>query len=79
MTPPAAPTPRPPTSDPFELTRREREVLALLAQRYTDPEIADALFISPSTASRHVANISSKLGVSGRREIAAVATRHALV
>jgi predicted ATPase/DNA-binding CsgD family transcriptional regulator len=63
----------------FDLTRREREVLALLAQRYTDPEIAAQLFISPSTASRHVANIYSKLGVANRREAAAVATRHALV
>jgi DNA-binding NarL/FixJ family response regulator len=63
----------------FDLTRREREVLTLLAQRYTDPEIAAQLFISPSTASRHVANIYSKLGVANRREAAAVATRHALV
>ena len=45
----------------------------------TDPEIAAQLYISPSTASRHVANIYSKLGVSGRREAAAIATRHALV
>jgi DNA-binding NarL/FixJ family response regulator len=62
----------------FDLTRRERQVLALLCQRFTDPEIAETLFISPSTASRHVANIYSKLGVSNRREAAAVATRHAL-
>ena len=63
----------------FNITRREREVLTLLCQRYTDPEIAETLFISPSTASRHVANIYSKLGVSNRRQAAAVATRHALV
>ena len=35
----------------FALTRREREVLGLLCQRLTDPEIAQALFISTSTAS----------------------------
>jgi len=63
----------------FDLTRREREVLRLLCQRFTGPEIAAQLYISPSTASRHVANIYSKLGVSGRREAAAIATRHALV
>jgi non-specific serine/threonine protein kinase len=63
----------------FDLTRREREVLGLLCQRYTDPEIAEQLFISPSTASRHVSNIYGKLGVSGRREAAAVALRHGLI
>ena len=61
------------------LTRREREVLALLCQRLTDPEIAEALFISRNTASRHAANIFAKLGVSGRREAAALAVRQALV
>jgi predicted ATPase/DNA-binding CsgD family transcriptional regulator len=61
------------------LTRREREVLALLCQRLTDPEIAEALFISRATASRHAANIFAKLGVSGRREAAAFAARHGLV
>jgi non-specific serine/threonine protein kinase len=61
------------------LTRREREVLALLCQRLTDPEIAEALFISRATASSHASNIFAKLGVSGRREAAAFAARHGLV
>lgn len=65
--------------DRFALTRREREVLRLLCQRLTDPEIAQALFIGTSTASRHVTNIFHKLGVHNRREAAAVAIRHALV
>jgi len=43
----------------FSLTRREREVLTLLAQRYSDPEIAETLFLSPRPASNHVANILS--------------------
>ena len=62
-----------------DLTRREREVLELLCQRLTDPEIAERLFISPRTASRHVANVFLKLGVSSRREAAALAVRQRLV
>jgi DNA-binding CsgD family transcriptional regulator len=45
----------------------------------SDPEIAERLFISRGTASRHAANIFAKLGVSGRREAAALAARHGLV
>jgi DNA-binding CsgD family transcriptional regulator/cell division septum initiation protein DivIVA len=70
-------------SDKFELssplTRREREVLALLCQRLTDREIAERLCISPRTASRHVANIFDKLEVSSRRAAAAHAAAHGLV
>jgi predicted ATPase/DNA-binding CsgD family transcriptional regulator len=63
----------------FDLTRREREVLALLCQRLTDPEIAARLFVSPRTASSHVANVLGKLGAANRREAAALAARHRLV
>jgi DNA-binding CsgD family transcriptional regulator/tetratricopeptide (TPR) repeat protein len=55
---------------PFGLTAREREVLALLVQRRTDKEIAEALFLSPRTVATHVANILGKLGVENRREAA---------
>ena len=61
------------------ISRREREVLILLCQRLTDPEIAEVLFISPRTASSHVTNILGKLGVSTRREAAGIAARHGLV
>ncbi len=71
----ATPTP----AAPFNLTRRELDVLRLLTQRRTDPEIAAQLFISTKTASNHVANILGKLGVKNRREAADVATRHGLV
>lgn len=62
-----------------KLTRREREVLALLCRRLTDAEIAEALFISPYTASKHVSNVLGKLDVANRRQAAAVAARQSLV
>ncbi len=61
------------------LTPREREVLALLVEGQTNRRIAEALFISESTAGVHVSNILGKLGVASRTEAAAVATRLGLV
>ncbi len=55
----------------FDLTPREEEVLALIAQRYADKEIAEMLFISPRTVARHVTGIFTKLDVHSRREAAA--------
>jgi DNA-binding CsgD family transcriptional regulator len=57
------------------LTHRELEVLRLLAQRQTHREIAERLFVSRRTASKHVASILAKLGVSDRRAAAAEAVR----
>jgi non-specific serine/threonine protein kinase len=76
--PPRPPLPRSSPAEPA-LTRREREVLALLCQRLTDPEIAERLYISPYTASKHVSNVLGKLGVANRRQAAAIAARHAWV
>lgn len=64
---------------PYALSQREREVLRLVAQRLTDKEIGEALFISPRTAMTHVSHILAKLGVASRREAAAVAVREGLV
>jgi ATP/maltotriose-dependent transcriptional regulator MalT len=57
------------------LTPREAEVLALVAAGRSNRQIAQALFISPKTASVHVSNILAKLGVASRVEAAAVAHR----
>ena len=65
--------------DPFGLTRREREVLALVADGRTNRQIAERLFISESTAGVHVSNIIGKLGVATRGEAAAIAFRLRLV
>ena len=60
--------------EPLPLTRREREVLALLQGRLTDREIADSLCIGVRTAECHVARVLAKLGVASRRDAAAVAS-----
>jgi DNA-binding CsgD family transcriptional regulator len=62
-----------------ELTTREREVAALIAEGLTNSQLAERLFISPKTAAVHVSNILMKLGLSGRAEVAAWAVRHGVV
>jgi DNA-binding NarL/FixJ family response regulator len=52
------------------LSRREIEILQLVGRGLSDPEIAEKLYISPKTASVHIANINGKLGVDSRRQIA---------
>jgi DNA-binding CsgD family transcriptional regulator len=60
---------------PLGLTAREFEVLRLVADGRSNPEIAARLFISAKTASVHVSNILAKLGVANRGEAAAAAHR----
>jgi DNA-binding NarL/FixJ family response regulator len=73
--PAADPGPPAEPHDPFGLTVREREILRLLAEGYTNRRIAEALFISESTAGVHVSNILGKLGVTSRTEAATTAVR----
>jgi DNA-binding CsgD family transcriptional regulator len=49
-----------------ELTRREREVLAWVARGKTNAEIAELLWLAPSTVRKHLENVYAKLGVSTR-------------
>ena len=62
-----------------DLTPREREVLALMVEGMSNPEIAERLVVTRSTAKAHVSNILSKLGVSNRAEAVALALQHRLV
>jgi DNA-binding CsgD family transcriptional regulator/tetratricopeptide (TPR) repeat protein len=68
-----------PPADPYGLSPREREVLALLVDGRTNREIGATLFISEKTASVHVTHILDKLGVNSRGAAAAVAVRAGLV
>jgi NarL family two-component system response regulator LiaR len=62
-----------------DLTDREREVLALLVEGLSNPEIADRLVISVPTAKAHVGSILAKLRVSSRTEAATVAVKQNLI
>lgn len=60
------------------LTRRERELIGLVAQGFGTTKIADTLFISEKTVRNHLASIYDKLQVSDRLELAIYAVRHKL-
>ncbi|GAA1982364.1 helix-turn-helix transcriptional regulator [Isoptericola halotolerans] len=61
------------------LTDREEQVLELVAQGLSNRQIGERLYISTKTVSVHVSNVLAKLGVSGRAEAVAVATRRGLL
>lgn len=63
----------------YDLSDREREVLALIAEGLTNPEIAEQLVISYATVKTHVSNILSKLNVSNRIEAATLALQQDLI
>jgi NarL family two-component system response regulator LiaR len=68
-----------PPAPGFDLTERERDVLALMVEGLNNTQIAGWLTVSPSTVKSHVSNILSKLGVSSRTEAVTLALRHGLV
>ena len=66
------------SQSPAGLSRREHEVLMLIATGKTNRAIATELFISEKTVARHVSNIFTKLGLSSRAEATAYAYKHGL-
>ena len=62
-----------------ELTEREREVLAYLAEGSSNPEIAEALSISPKTVARHRENLMAKLNLHSRTELVKYAIRKGII
>jgi NarL family two-component system response regulator LiaR len=68
--------PQPPDPD---LTERERDVLALMIEGLNNSQIAERLFVSPSTIKSHVSNILTKMGVTTRTEAVAQAVRKDVV
>lgn len=61
------------------LTKREHEVLALMAEGLQHEQIGRRLFISPKTVSTHVEHILHKLGARGRAQAVAIAYRHRIL
>jgi len=69
-----------PTKQPlFDLTERERGVLNLVVQGYSNQQIAEAMVVSLATVKAHISSILSKLQVSSRAEATAYAIKHKIV
>jgi two-component system response regulator NreC len=67
------------SDDENALSGREKEILQLLAEGYSNKEIAEKLFISPSTVNTHRSNLMSKLGLSTRRELIQYARQRGVI
>ena len=70
---------KPENPETLSLTARQLEILRLVAQGMSNPEIAARLKLSDHTVKRHVANLLTRLGLSSRAAAAAYATREGLI
>lgn len=61
------------------LSTREMEVLVLVGQGHTNPEISEKLHISPHTVKSHIINLFNKIGVNDRTQAAVWAVRHNII
>jgi non-specific serine/threonine protein kinase len=77
-TDPAAPA-SPEDSDPSLLSGREAEILALVAQGLTNPQVAQKLYLSPRTVGQHLRSVYRKLGVPSRAAAARKAVERGLI
>ncbi len=68
-----------PPAPGYDLTEREREVLALMIEGLNNTQIAGKLTVSSSTIKSHVSNILSKLGVASRTEAVTLALRNRII
>ena len=68
-----------PAKPGFDMTDREREILALMVEGLSNSEIAERIIVSQSTVKFHVSNVLSKLGVGSRTEAVALAVKQHLV
>ncbi|MEJ2008531.1 MAG: response regulator transcription factor [Acidobacteriota bacterium] len=64
---------------PYNLTPRERDIIAAIVDGYTNKDIAEKFSIAEQTVKHHLGNIFDKLGVSNRLELALYAVNHHLV
>jgi DNA-binding NarL/FixJ family response regulator len=76
--PPDQPTMTLPERLPDGLTKREAEILAMMARGLANPEIATALYLSPHTVKSHINHIFSKTGSTDRATAMQYAQRHGL-
>lgn len=68
-----------PKAPEYDLTPREKDVLALLIEGMSNPQIAEKLFVSQSTVKFHVSSILSKLEVGSRTEAVALAVQQKIL
>jgi DNA-binding NarL/FixJ family response regulator len=69
----------PPSAELEQLTEREREVMALVAEGLSNDEIAQRLFVSPATAKTHVSRAMGKVGARDRAQLVVIAFETGLV